>query len=157
MQKATFHLLASIALITAAAPVPAFADTPNFGDDSGRFSKDGECDDMRFDGPGMTDTLLIDSDILHDASDCRAAFNQGRLKYLGGHRNGTPATSAPATAASRIQWGDDNGKYAKDGECDDKRFVGAGMTTTPLLDSDIQHDATDCRAAFNAGRLTLRP
>ncbi len=80
MQKATFHLLASIALITAAAPVPAFADDVNFGDDSGRYSKDGECDDMRFDGAGMTDTLLIDSDILHDASDCRAAFNAGRLK-----------------------------------------------------------------------------
>lgn len=79
MQKATFHLLASIALITAAAPVPAFADDVNFGGDSGRYSKDGECDDMRFDGAGMTDTLLIDSDILHDASDCRAAFNAGRL------------------------------------------------------------------------------
>ena len=39
---------------------------------------------------------------------------------------------------------------------DDKRFTGAGMTTTPLLDSDIQHDATDCRAAYNQGRLQLR-
>ena len=155
MHKGTLHLLATIALVTAAAPVPAFADDVNFGDDSGRFSKDGECDDMRFDGAGMTDTLLIDSDILHDATDCRAAFNQGRLHYLGGHRHGTPAPATNTT--SRIQWGDDSSKYSKDGECDDKRFTGAGMTTTPLLDSDIQHDATDCRAAYNAGRLTLRP
>ncbi|MEO6716522.1 MAG: hypothetical protein ABIM50_04660 [Novosphingobium sp.] len=156
MHKVTFHLLASIALVSAAAPLPAFADDVNFGDDSGRFSKDGECDDMRFDGAGMTDTLLIDSDILHDATDCRAAFNQGRLHYLGGHRHGTPAATA-TTAASHIQWGDDSSKYSKDGECDDKRFSGPGMTTTPLLDSDIQHDATDCRSAFNQGRLTLRP
>ena len=156
MHKGTVHFLAAIALVAAAAPVPAFADDVNFGDDSGRFSKDGECDDMRFDGAGMTDTLLIDSDILHDATDCRAAFNQGRLKYLGGHRRGTPASTS-TTSAGRIQWGDDSSKYSKDGECDDKRFTGAGMTTTPLLDSDIQHDATDCRSAFNAGRLTLRP
>jgi hypothetical protein len=30
------------------------------------------------------------------------------------------------------------------------------MTNTPLLDQDIQHDATDCRTAFQQGRLTLR-
>ena len=133
------------------------ADTPNFGDDSGRFSKDGECDDMRFDGPGMTDNLLIDSDIFHDATDCRAAFNANRVRYLGGHRNGAPAAT-PSTRrdASRIQWGNDTSKYAKDGECDNKRFTGPGMTSTPLLDSDISHDATDCRAAYEQNRLELR-
>ncbi len=158
MGKFVTHFAAAAALLVAAMPVPALADTPNFGDDAGRFAKDGECDDMRFDGPGMTDTLLIDSDILHDATDCRAAFNQNRLRYLGGHRNGAPvASTTPARRdSSRIQWGNDTSKYAKDGECDDKRFSGAGMTTTPLLDSDISHDATDCRAAFEAGRLELR-
>ena len=160
MGKTITHLAAAIALISAAAPLPAWADTPNFGDDASRFAKDGECDDMRFDGAGMSATLLIDSDILHDATDCRAAFNANRLRYLGGHRNARPAvaTSNAATRdASRIQWGNDTSKYAKDGECDDKRFTGAGMTTTPLLDSDIQRDATDCRAAFEQGRLELRP
>jgi hypothetical protein len=158
MNRKATHLFASLALIAAAAPVPVLADTPNFGDDSGRFAKDGECDDMRFDGPGMTDTLLIDSDIFHDATDCRTAFNQGRLRYLGGHRNGAPATSNSNSRrdASHIQWGNDTSKYAKDGECDDKRFTGPGMTSTPLLDSDIQHDATDCRAAYEQGRLELR-
>ena len=29
---------------------------PDFGDDSGNYSKDGECDDMRFAGAGMTST-----------------------------------------------------------------------------------------------------
>ncbi len=158
MNRKATRLIASLDLLAAAMPVPAMsADTPNFGDDSGRFAKDGECDDMRFDGPGMTDTLLIDSDIFHDATDCRAAFNANRVRYLGGHRNGAPAAATTSRRdASRIQWGNDTSKYAKDGECDDKRFTGPGMTSTPLLDSDIQHDATDCRAAYEQGRLELR-
>ena len=56
------------------------AAAPNFGDDNGAFSNDGECDDMRFEGAGMTSTPLLDSDIRHDASDCRTAFEQGRLQ-----------------------------------------------------------------------------
>jgi hypothetical protein len=111
---------------------------------------------MRFDGPGMTSTLLIDSDVFHDATDCRTAYNQGRLRYLGGRRNGSTSSTPARTDASRIQWGDDNSRFAKDGECDDKRFTGAGMTSTPLIDSDIKHDATDCRAAYTQGRLELR-
>ena len=126
----------------------------DFGDDSSQFAKDGECDDKRFSGTGMTSTPLLDSDVAHDATDCRTAFNQSRL---------TLATAVPASSGSdaangvnRIQWGDDASKYAKDGECDDKRFTGAGLTDTPLLDSDIKHDATDCRMAYTQGRLTLR-
>jgi hypothetical protein len=157
MRKIASQFFAAASALTMLIPTPAAADDINFGDDSGRFSKDGECDDMRFAGAGMTSTLLIDSDIWHDASDCRSAFNQGRLTYLGGHRNGTPAAATNTSAVAHIQWGDDSSRYSKDGECDDKRFTGAGMTSTPLLDSDISHDATDCRAAFNQGRLTLRP
>ena len=147
------QVLSAVFLAAALAQAPAAAQTIDFGDDDGRFSKDGECDDMRFSGPGMTDTLLIDSDIRHDATDCRAAYNQGRLTYQGGRRSNTP--SSPASN-SRIIWGDDSGKYARDGECDDKRFSGEGMTDTPLLDSDIKHDATDCRVAYDQGRLQLR-
>jgi hypothetical protein len=125
---------------------PAAAAGPDFGDDNGKYARDGECDDKRFAGPGMTNTPLLDEDVSHDATDCRAAFKQGRL---------TLASSTQADP-SRIQWGDDNGAFANDGECDDKRFEGAGMTTTPLLDSDIRHDATDCRVAYEQGRLTFR-
>ena len=134
----------------------AAAAAPDFGDDNGAYAKDGECDDMRFAGPGMTSTTLLDSDIKHDATDCRTAFNQDRLTFRGD--NVTAATLAASTTgdASRIQWGDDNGSFANDGECDDKRFDGAGMTSTPLLDSDIKHDATDCRVAYQQGRLALR-
>ena len=62
----------------------------------------------------------------------------------------------PAATNAAPDFGDDNGKYSRDGECDDMRFEGAGMTTTPLLDEDIKHDATDCRVAFEQGRLALR-
>ena len=126
----------------------------DFGDDASKFSKDGECDDKRFSGPGMTETPLLDSDIRHDATNCRTAYDQHRLVLAAA----TPISSNSGYADSginHIMWGDDASKFAKDGECDDKRFTGPGMTDTPLLDSDIKHDATDCRAAFSQGRLQL--
>lgn len=61
-----------------------------------------------------------------------------------------------AAAAATIDFGDDASEWANDFECDDPRFQGPGMTATPLLDSDIRHDATDCRTAFEQGRLQLR-
>lgn len=74
------------------------------------------------------------------------------------------ALAAPAIAAGdgasagqiTIDFGDDNGRWSNDNECDDSRFEGAGMTATPLLEEDIGHDATDCRTAYEAGNLTLR-
>ncbi len=136
----------------AAAPVQAAAPGIDFGDDASKFSRDGECDDKRFSGDGMTDTPLLESDVGHDATDCRAAYSQKRLTFA----SAAPAPAAGRSGVDRIMWGDDNGKFSRDGECDDKRFAGAGMTSTPLLDSDIKHDATDCRTAFAQGRLSLR-
>jgi hypothetical protein len=126
----------------------------DFGDDASKYSRDGECDDKRFSGAGMTQTPLLDSDVGHDATDCRAAYRQGRLAW--GSETAASSKAYADSGVNHIQWGDDASKYARDGECDDKRFSGAGMTLTPLLDSDIQHDATDCRAAFAQGRLSLR-
>ena len=134
----------------------AAAAAPDFGDDNGSYSKDGECDDMRFAGPGMTSTTLLDADIKHDATDCRTAFNQNRLTFRGDNVSAATLASSTQGDVNRIQWGDDNGSFANDGECDDKRFDGAGMTSTPLLDSDIKHDASDCRSAYQQGRLALR-
>ncbi len=69
----------------------------------------------------------------------------------------TEAAAVPGDAAQvAIDFGDDSGDWANDNECDDSRFEGPGMTTTPLLEEDIGHDATDCRTAYEAGRLTLR-
>lgn len=118
-------------------------DGINFGNDLGEWSNDGECDDPRFEGAGMTTTPLLQDDVLRDASDCSAAFVAGNLRLVGIGKGG------------QIDFGDDTSEWANDGECDDLRFAGPGMTTTPLLASDVLHDATDCRSAFEAGLLTL--
>ena len=139
--------------VAAQAPA-ATAGGVDFGDDASKFSKDGECDDKRFSGPGMTDTPLLDSDVRHDATDCRSAWDQHRLVMASGSASSSGGGYADS-GVNHIMWGDDSSKFSKDGECDDKRFTGPGMTDTPLLDSDIKHDATDCRAAFSQGRLQL--
>lgn len=150
------QIIGIVAILGAGTPQAAYAQNIDFGDDASRFAKDGECDDMRFSGPGMTNTTLIDSDIRHDATDCRAAYNQGRLTYQGGRRAANSSPGYADSGVNHIIWGDDASRFAKDGECDDKRFTGPGMTSTTLIDSDIKHDATDCRAAYNQGRLQLR-
>ena len=62
--------------------IGSLAETLNFGDDTSPYANDGECDDKRFRGPGMTSTLLLDSDIGHDATDCRQAYERGDLKLV---------------------------------------------------------------------------
>jgi hypothetical protein len=113
---------------------------PDFGDDTSQWANDGECDDPRFEGEGAAETLL-DEDRGHDAADCRTLFNAGRITLRG--------------AAASIDYGDDRSEWAHDGECDDPRFEGAGMAAT-LLDADARHDASDCRALVEAGRISLR-
>ena len=120
------------------------ADAPDFGDDASDWAKDDECDDPRFEGPGMTDTKLLDQDIGHDATDCAAAWHGGRLQLIGDWEGDKP------------DFGDDAGEWSNDAECDDPRFEGKGMTATDLLQEDIRHDATDCSAAWDAGTITLR-
>ena len=61
--------------------------------------------------------------------------------------------SRPST--SNVDFGNDSSMWANDGECDDPRFKGPGMTTTPLLEEDTRADATDCRTAYERGDLTL--
>lgn len=129
------RLLAVAAALTLMSAPAALA--VDFGDDASEWSKDGECDDPRFAGPGMTQTPLLESDILHDATDCEQAYNAGRL-----------------VLDSAIGFGDDSSQWSNDDECDDPRFEGSAMATT-LLEEDRGHDASDCRAAFNAGRISL--
>ena len=59
-----------------------------------------------------------------------------------------------AGEAQAIDFGDDESAWANDGECDDSRFRGDGMSDT-LLDDDRGHDATDCRGLFESGRISL--
>lgn len=127
------------------APIAAAQPTaPDFGDDASRWANDGECDDPRFFGAGMSEGQSLDDDIGHDATDCRTAWRDGAI------------TLATAEDFPAPDFGDDDSDWAEDGECDDPRFVGEGMTTTKLLDEDILHDAADCRAAWDAGTIELR-
>lgn len=150
---------AAIAALALPAPVMATPESEltmsigsfegiDFGDDAGEFARDGECDDLRFDGEGMTQTPLLAEDLYHDASDCRAAFNANKI------------TLSPMfmrlSGTAEIIWGDDSGDFSRDGECDDMRFEGPGMTFTPLIAEDIGRDASDCRAAFQKGKITWR-
>ena len=148
MMLKTFRILAATAFMAAssgaAAVVHAQPAMPDFGDDNSRWARDGECDDSRFTGPGMTDAPFLESDIGHDASDCRSAFRSGKVQLV----SASPGVGAPA-------FGDDASDWSKDGECDDPRFRGAGMTTTTLLEDDILHDATDCSAAWARGEIRL--
>ncbi len=66
------------------------------------------------------------------------------------------AAPLSAQVVEGIDFGDDSSMWANDGECDDPRFVGPGMTDTQLLESDRGHDATDCIEAYRAGRIQLR-
>ena len=66
-------------------------------------------------------------------------------------KNGMPETT---TAATGPDFGDDASKYASDGECDDPRFTGDGASKRPRAE-DAMHDATDCRAAYEAGTVAF--
>lgn len=52
---------------------------PYFGDDSGLWPNDGQCDDPRFSGRGMADRL-VNYSRLGDATDCNTLFNSGRIE-----------------------------------------------------------------------------
>jgi len=117
----------------------------DFGDDSSRWANDGECDDPRFIG-SASDERLLPEDEMHDASDCSAAFAGGTARLI--------AQPNAAAQEGSIDFGDDASEWASDRECDDPRFVGAGAAENNV-DADTSHDATDCRAAYEAGTVTL--
>ena len=121
----------------------------DFGDDSGSYPSDGECDDPRFDGPGMS-APDFRTEERRDATDCRRLFDDGRIALLGGE-GGVDGSTADA---ADIDFGDDSGDYASDGECDDPRFSGPGMSA-PDFRTEERRDATDCRRLFEAGRVRL--
>ena len=121
---------------------PEEAPDIEFGDDSGLWPGDGECDDHRFEGDGMG-VLYDPGHFRRDATDCRRLFDTGRIRLRqSGDQKG-------------VDFGDDAGQFANDGECDDGRFVGDGMG----IDDDFslfKHDASDCRRLFEAGAIRLR-
>ena len=77
----SWELLLPLVLLVAA-PAVGHAQV-DFGDDTSRWANDGECDDPRFEGPGMADKLM-EEDRGHDATDCRTLFEQGRIQLRAG-------------------------------------------------------------------------
>ena len=145
------HALSAAAYAACLVLVPlALVAQPDFGDNTSRWADDGECDDPRFAGEGAAATLL-DEDRGHDAADCRKLFETGRLTLRG---TGALMHDATEPGAGGVDFGDDASEWARDGECDDPRFAGDGMAET-LLDADAYHDATDCRALLEEGRIAL--
>ena len=63
----------------------------DFGDDSGRYANDGDCDDTRFGGDRGGAAVDNDSHIRRDATDCRNLLRAGRISW---------GTSADVTASS---------------------------------------------------------
>lgn len=116
-----------------------------FGDDSSQWAFDGECDDPRFVGDGMAETLVA-VDRYADASDCQTLFEAGHIRLREGD---TTVLGGP------VDFGVDTGEWVFDGECDDPRFVGEGMAEV-LVEADRLADATDCRTLFEQGRIKLR-
>ncbi|WP_349369916.1 hypothetical protein [Salinarimonas sp.] len=121
----------------------------DFGDDTGRWANDGECDDPRFDGEGMA-AVLVEEDRLRDASDCRRLYEQGAIALRG---DAAPAAPGRPDVAG-VDFGDDTGRWANDGECDDPRFEGEGMAAV-LVEEDRLRDATDCRRLYELGAIDL--
>lgn len=120
----------------------------NFGDDSSEWANDGECDDRRFVGQGMA-TALSSVNIGHDATDCRALHDAGQIRVW----NWSEAQAA--TQCTAINFGDNAGQYAGDGECDDPRFEGISVARM-LNPSEIGHDAADCSQLCSFGTASLR-
>lgn len=116
---------------------PTVVAEVDYGNDTSRWANDGECDDPRFEGDAMAIGLNTDN-IGRDATDCRADVEAGRIAL-------NPLFTEPEN------YGDDTSDYANDGECDDIRYTGAYSAQMIYLPEDIGHDATDCRAAVEAG------
>ncbi len=90
------------------APLSAAGQGIDFGDDSGNYSNDSECDDPRFEGPGAYPGSLED-EAFRDASDCRMLFDSGQVQFVG---NG-PCRMAPYIHPSYLQ--DGTVEYVADG------------------------------------------
>ena len=115
----------------------------DFGDDAGQFSQDGDCDDPRFEGAGMSLPAGVAGERGRDATDCQRLYIAGRIRLFGVDLD-----------SGHVDFGDDAGDWPRDGECNDPRFDGGGIDsfTHP---NERGHDATDCRRLYFAGDIRL--
>ena len=122
----------------------------DFGDDSGFWPRDGECDDARFEGPGRS-IYEGDDYIGRDRSDCHELFISGQIRVIDGQPK---RTGSGGLNVLDVEFGDDSGGWPHDGECDDTRFTGPGRSVYSY-DDYVRRDASDCRELFISGRITL--
>lgn len=87
--------------------------------------------------------------------DLMSVFSK-QVLWAGAVAFGLIAAPLPASAHPAIDFGNDGGDLAKDGECDDLRFIGEGMAEI-LLTDEIGRDASDCRSAYSSGKVSLNP
>lgn len=127
----------------------AAAQSVKFGDDSGPYPNDDECDDRRFYGAGVVAGELNWESLGSDASDCRAAVEAGRASLW------VMEDAREATTCGAIRWGDDSSEYSRDGVCDDPRFEGMAAASILIAD-DSGRDATDCRRLCEFGLIYIR-
>lgn len=128
-------------------PEPESVD-PFYGDNSGTYPFDGECDDRRFVGEGMALSLGWDA-TGKDAQDCRDLADVDVIRVW------DRDLAAAQTDCSAIDFGDDSSDYANDGTCDDYRFEGLGAAARILYDY-VGVDATDCKRMCDYGLLFIR-
>lgn len=124
----------------------------DFGDNSGLFADDGECDDPRFEGPGAAG-FTIDGAEFVDAGDCSSLYLEGALTYIE-TASVDSAGSAEQVDSTGVNFGDNSSMFADDGECDDPRFTGPGAAATTFEDNEMR-DANDCRNMFESGQVSL--
>ena len=135
-------------LLAFALPAHAQDQSIDYGDDSGQWTNDGECDDPRFFGQGMAIDLDV-ADIRADATDCRTLMEAGQLRLT------RVEGESSVEECAAIDFGDDTSDWANDNECDDPRFTGSA-TDGILLREDMGRDASDCSQLCSAGVVWLR-
>ena len=105
------------------------------------WSRDGKCDDPRFEGPG-TPTKILGQRMFRDAFDCYAAYMNQTVKVR--------------RHIGDIDFGLDEDPIKNiNGECDDPRFEGPGMSDF-VTSASTGQDASDCLRAYVLGRIVLR-
>jgi len=148
--KTSTRFLSGAMLAMAVLATPANAqsiDEIDFGDDSSTWANDGECDDPRFEGEGMAGSPGRD-DRFHDATDCRSLLEDGKIVFS------ATQFDPDLTVFNGVNLGDDSGRYPNDGECDDPRFTGIGMSASPDH-PEIEGDKSDCSYGLQLGDLTV--
>lgn len=119
-----------------------------YGNNSGEYAQDGECDDRRFVGDVMANGLRWDL-VGRDADDCREVYEAGLVSLW------DQAAAMAQTDCSVIDFGDDSSEYANDGMCDDARFEGRGAAAILVLGYEYG-DASDCSRLCNYGTIFVR-